>query len=342
MGPRISAVDPPRRRLASSREELVAGASTRTVLDPSDGKSGSSYELVEIDGTRYFLKSVRYRDDWIMRIVHDRVHWSSKLWTAGVYDDMPATIDHTIVAMALEGEGPDAQLSILMTDVGAWLIPEGDDRVSVELNDQLIDHMADLHATFWGWHDELGLADLAHRFRWFSPRNIADELHATEVPVPLAVADRGWRELPDRSPALDALVRAIHDDPRPLAERLRRLPMTFVHGDWKMGNLGARPDGRTILIDCAYPGEAPGCWDLAWYLALNAARLPISKDETIARYREGLETRGIDTAPWWDEQLDLCLVGIIATFAWEKAVGSEDELRWWERRALAASERWLE
>ena len=54
-----------------------------------------------------------------------------------------------------------------------------------------------------------------------------------------------------------------------------------------------------------------------------------------------LEHHGVDTTGWWDRQLGLCLVGIMATFAWEKAVGDEDELAWWTSAALAGA-RWLE
>jgi hypothetical protein len=125
-----------------------------------------------------------------------------------------------------------------------------------------------------------------------------------------------------------------------LAEAMRTTPSTFVAGDWKLGNLGSRPDGRTIVLDWAYPGEAPPCWELAWYLALNRSRLPETKEAAIDRYRHGLERRGVETGDWWDRQLGLCLVGIMATFAWEKAVGDEDELTWWATAALAGA-RWL-
>ena len=43
---------------------------------------------------------------------------------------------------------------------------------------------------------------------------------------------------------------------------------------------------------------------------------------------------GVDTADWWDRQLGLSLVGMAAVFAWEKAVGDQAELDWWERAAL--------
>ena len=46
-----------------------------------------------------------------------------------------------------------------------------------------------------------------------------------------------------------------------------------------MGNLGRHPDGRTILLDWAFPGRAPPATDLAWYVALNVERLPQSKDD---------------------------------------------------------------
>ena len=126
----------------------------------------------------------------------------------------------------------------------------------------------------------------------------------------------------------------VHRDPDALSDALRATPLTFVAGDWKFGNVGHRPDGRTILLDWAYPGEAPPCWDLTWYLALNRARLPESKEATIARYRERLEAHGVATADWWDRQLGLSFVGMAAVFAWEKAVGDQDELDWWERAAL--------
>jgi aminoglycoside phosphotransferase (APT) family kinase protein len=33
-------------------------------------------------------------------------------------------------------------------------------------------------------------------------------------------------------------------------------PTTFLHGDWKLGNLGVAP-GRTVLLDWTYPGIGP-------------------------------------------------------------------------------------
>jgi hypothetical protein len=69
-------------------------------------------------------------------------------------------------------------------------------------------------------------------------------------------------------------------------------------------------------------------------------------DEIVPHFPEGacacgldLENHGITTSGWWQEQLDLCLIGIIATFGWEKALGDATELSWWETTVTGAAAR---
>jgi hypothetical protein len=312
---------------------MVAEATDRVEVRSSDAKSGSTFERLRIGGARYFLKSLSHDEDWIMRITGDVDHRPLLSWRAGIYHQTPECIDHTIVAMAVEGSGTSARLSMLMHDIGEHLIPEGDDVVALTVHESFIEHMAAMHAHFLGWTDTIGLTPLAHRFRFFAPDNIAGELHRADVSPVITVADQGWRMLPDRAPKLAAITAAIHADPHLLTRALSTTPSTFVAGDWKMGNLGRHPDGRTILLDWAYPGEAPGAWDLGWYLALNRARLPQSKEATIAAYRASLERRGVETSAWFDRQIALSLLGIAACFGWEKAHGDDDELYWWQDRA---------
>jgi len=104
-----------------------------------------------------------------------------------------------------------------------------------------------------------------------------------------------------------------------------------VHGDWKYGNLGSLTDGRTVLVDWAWPGRAAPTVDLAWYLAVNCDRLPESKEDAIAQYRDGLTRRGVSTQDWWDRQLDLALLGAFVQLGWSKAADPA-ELGWWVRR----------
>lgn len=117
--------------------------------------------------------------------------------------------------------------------------------------------------------------------------------------------------------------------PEQVDEALARSPATLVHSDWKAGNLGSLPDSRTILLDWAFPGRAPPCVDLAWYLAVNCERLPHSKEEAIDHYRRCLEGQGIDTSEWWEEQLELSLLGALVLLGWSKTGA---ELAWWEER----------
>jgi len=170
----------------------------------------------------------------------------------------------------------------------------------------------------------------AARWEWFSPAAIEGE-RALGWPehVP-KIADEGWGRFAARAPAdLARRVDELRHDVTPLADALRTTPSCLVHGDVKASNAGTAPDGRTVLIDWAYVGEGPPCSDLTWHLALDRARLPMSKEATAETFRAALERHGVDTAPWWDRQLALCHLGALVQFGWEKALGEDDELGWW-------------
>ena len=282
--------------IARSRAELLAGVQSRVVVDPGDARSGSVFERVTIDGERYFAKTLGYRTDWIMRITGDRDLRTLKIWRAGIMRDVPPEIDHTVVGMAADGEGEDALLTILMHDVADQLFAEGDATISLEDHLGLVDGLAALSARYWGWSDDIGLTTLEERLRFFALDNIAAEAAVADPPLPVRVAMQGWPRLA-RTRARAVGVGRARSTPRPARSRTRCVPhpATFLQGDWKMGNLGRHRDGRTILLDWAYPGSGPVCWDLAWYLALNCARLPIDKEATIEALRGALERRGVST-----------------------------------------------
>lgn len=320
--------------VAASLDELIAGATNRVEVRTTDAKSGARFERLSINGEPHFLKVLSADSDWIMRVTGNTSNWEFKVWKAGLYHRTPHVVDHAMVGMSLEGSGPTAVLAQLMTDRTDDMVPPGDTQLALDHHLGFIDHMAAFHAAFMGWHDDIGVQDHARRFRFFDPEIIAPELLVDDVPGPIAVANQGWALLPQRAPRLNDLVRQIHANPGQLVAALNDTPLTFVAGDWKLGNIGRRTDGRTVLIDWAYPGEAAPCWDLTWYLALNSARNPQSKEDTIATYRSRLEHHGVDTTGWFERQLGLSLAGMAAVFAWEKAVGDASELAWWEAAAL--------
>ena len=274
--------------VAESAAELVAGATDRVAVRTADAKSGARFERLNLGGVPHFLKVLSAAEDWIMRVTGNTTNWEFRRVAGGDLRRLPA------------GDRPHDRRHGVGGHRSDRRAVDPDDRLrerpgsargcsgAVDHHRGFLDHMARFHAEFLGWQDDLGLQDPAQRFLFFAPENIAAELRATDVPRPIAVADRGWRLLPERAPRLHELVRSVHRDPAALAAALRTTPQTFVPGDWKLGNLGRRPDGRTILLDWAYPGEAAPCWDLTWYLALNppGCRSPRSR-------------RSTTTAPGW-------------------------------------------
>jgi hypothetical protein len=251
---------------------------------------------------------------------------------------MPDCVDHAVVGMAAGLGRGGFGAAILMRDVGPWLVPEGDDPVSLAQHLGFMDHMAALHARFWGFEDDRRLMPRTHRYLYFNEPNMAAELARPDAAAVPQVVVRGWARFADLSP-LAAPVLELRAAPWPLIDAIGELPQTLLHGDWKMGNLGTGSDGRTILIDWATTGRGCVTSELMWYLAINAARLPHTKEDAIEAYRVALERHGVDTATWWDAAVDLALLGALVQFGWEKALGDRDELGWWEDGAARGLER---
>jgi thiamine kinase-like enzyme len=315
--------------------ELIARASSREPLANADGKSGVPMERLVIDGEAYVTKQLSTRFDWVSRATGDYGCRVLACWRTGLLDELPDVIDHTIVAVTHEPS--TLTTTLLMTDVSAGLVPEGSTVVASEQHARFVAHMATLHASFWDRAAELPqLTPVATRYAALSPLTAEIEMarpDCAEVPRQLVA---GYAALDTLVPDAARIARALCADPWPLVEALDETPQTFVHGDWKMGNLGSHADGRTILLDWQWPGTAPACLDLAWYLAVNCDRLPESKEDAIARYRQRLGELGIETAGWFERQLDLCLLGAFVQLGWSKT-HDLDELNWWAERAVSTA-----
>jgi hypothetical protein len=303
---------------------------------PDDTKSGARFERVVLDGEPFVLKYQDPRDDWLLRAVGDAGQSYVRLWESGLLGRLPKVIDHAVVAAAFDGTVG----MVLLRDVSSSLLEPGRPFTPAQ-HARYIDHMTALHATFWGWTDDVGLTDLTRRYLMFSPAIATLEVaRGSDAIVPKVMAE-GWGRLPDVSSSLSDVVLPLLDEPRPLIEALSRVPHTLVHGDWKAANLGTHDDGRTVLLDFGeLPGEASALTDLAWYLALNADLLPEPKDDVVARYRATLEGQGVATENWWEAALELELLGCMVQFGWEKALGGQgEELAWWEEMALRGARR---
>lgn len=320
------------RATAGSLAELLAGAGDRAPME-TVGKSGARLERVTIGGLPYVLKHLDPDRDWTLRAAGVPGGASVELWRRGVLDRLPDCFDQPIVAVA-HGEVS----ALLMRDVTPWLVPATDDPVPLAQHERFLDHMAALHAAFWEAGPEIDVVPPDRRYLELSPAMAAAEAaRGSDALVPRLVA-RGWPLLGEVAPRAAAVVVPLAHDPQPLVTALARTPQSFVHGNWKLDNLGTDDAGRTVLLDWELPGRGAPLSDLAWYLSINCRRLPTSKEDAIACYRAGLERHGVATTGWWDRQLALCLLGALVQFGWEKALGGyDDELAWWEEQAVRAA-----
>jgi hypothetical protein len=324
---------PDAHRVFDSVAALLEGATDRAVLD-APGKSGAVLERVRIDGRPYVVKYLDHDADWSLRAAGVPGSPTVALWRRGILAALPPEIVQPIVAVAHDRDRP-ALAAVLMHDVGAWLVPAVDDPVTIEQNARFLDHMAALHAAFWETELDVDVVTPRDRYLELSPRMAAAEAARGSTHLVPSLVAEGWPRLESVAPRAAAVVVPLVEEPAPLLAALAGTPQTFVHGNWKLDNLGTDDAGRTVLLDWETPGRGAGTADLAWYLSINCRRLPVSKEQAIEAYRAALELRGVATEPWWDRQLALGLLGALVQFGWEKALGGyDDELAWWEERAV--------
>lgn len=321
---------------------LLADATDREVLLDGAGKSGAHLERVRINGETHVVKYLDLADDWTMRAAGDLNGVARTLWSRGLLAALPGCLNQPIIGVAdvhrNSSGGPSGGCALLMRDVAQWLVPVSDDPIPVEQHLRFLDNMAAMHATFWGGGNEIEVVPVMHRYLELSPWTAqAERAIGSDLLVPRLVGE-GWPLLASVAPTAAAIVTPLAWDPSPLVIALESTPQTFVHGNWKLDNLGTDADGRTVILDWELSGRGAACSDLAWYLAINCRRLPQSKEASIQAYRDALEGHGIDTEPWWERQLTLCMLGALVQFGWEKALGGYDEeLAWWEEWAVAGA-----
>ena len=321
--------------------ELLAGATERTVLAGVPGKSGARLERVVIGGQPYVLKHIDLAEDWTMRASGCLRGASLTLWERGILARLPDCFNQPIVGAApVEpgGPAPSGGCDLLMHDVTPWLVPVTDAPITTAQHLRFLRHMAALHASFWDCGSELDVVPEMHRYLELSPWMAEAEAAAGSPHLVPQLVAKGWPLLAEVAPAAATVVTPLAYDPGPLMDALATTPHTFVHSNWKLDNLGTDDAGRTVLLDWETSGHGAPLSDLAWYLAINCRRLPQSKEASIGVYRDALEACGIDTQPWWERQLALCLLGALVQFGWEKALGGyDDELAWWETHAVSAA-----
>jgi hypothetical protein len=323
--------------IAASVDELLAAAERREPFTNPDGRSRARFERVWIAGASHIVKYVHPDDDFTMRVSGELGSRVVRAWQAGLLDTGDAIVDHTIVGAAV-GHGRNGWGSaLLMRDASAELVASDDEPFTSDEHDRLVDALAGWCAATHGFRDDAdnpALLPYGTRWVWFGAAALDGERGLGWPEHVPAIAAEGWARFGSRAPHdVAALVDDLRHDVAPLVTALRDTPSCLLHGDPKASNMGIGVDGRVVLIDWVYVGEGPACHELGWYLALNRAKLPVSKEATIDAFRAALERHGVDTHPWWHQQLALALLGTVVQFGWEKALGDDDELGWWCARA---------
>lgn len=323
---------PTKTRQVVPLEQLLAAAEGRTPLQRADGLSNVPMERLVVDGQPCVLKLVSAEIDWVMRMSNDTACRPALVWQLGLLEAVSAHVDPLVLGIGRSGD----LWGVLMRDATGEFLEEGDAPIPVEAQERFLRDMAGMHASQWGFAHVDGLATAYDVYGVFSPERLAREAERGPLTgVPSLVA-AGRAELAVAVPEVAADLEALGRDPEPLVRALAETPRTFVHHDWKGGNLGSRPDGRTVLVDWAFPGSSAGAADLAWYLACNCDRLLTSKEAVIEGYRVELERAGIATRGWFERQVDLALLGAFIMLGWSKT-GDPAELGWWVDRTAAVA-----
>ncbi|MEA2529725.1 MAG: hypothetical protein QOG89_1369 [Thermomicrobiales bacterium] len=299
---------------------------------------------------RFVLKSASPDGDWIARATADSGVREVALFRAGLQDQLPPEIDWPAIDARPATAGG---WLLLMRDLdagpGVRLVPPGDDAVNEEEVAGHLVHLARLHRAFIGREKLLADVQLCDTSAWLTMlgfSTIERERGSNDPVTPHLAA--GWDAFACLAPVpLVDRVAALLQDPKPLLDALSKGPRTLLHGDFKFGNLGWRagPPPATVALDWSQAMWGPPLLDLAWFLAVNSARLPMAKEFAIAVYREAFGEFYGD----WDRALDLALLGGgILRLGWAKALGATSdepavvareraEIDWW----LSAGERAL-
>ena len=323
-----------------SLEDLLAAVSSRAAMDGGVGKSGADLERVIIDGVGHVVKYLDMTRDWTMRAAGVEGGASFLLWRRGLLQALPDCFDQPIIGV---GRGPrypggPEVTALLMRDVSASLLPITDAPIPLEHHLQFLDHMAALHARFWEAGSVIDIVSPTRRYLELSPSMSQTEAAMGSDHLVPRLVGQGWPMFEQVAPIAAAVVVPLVHDPTPLVTALGTTPQTLVHGNFKLDNLGVTDQRRTVVFDWETSGRGAATSDLAWYLAINCRRLPQSKEASITSFRTSLESYRVATEPWWDRQLALSLLGGLVHFGWEKSFGGlDEELLWWQARALEAA-----
>lgn len=304
----------------------------------------------------FVLKHFSLEHDWVMRLTNDHAVREVALYREGMYQRMPVTCYVPIVAAARNRD----MWTSMMVDISAGLIPSGP--IPFQSLEWVLAHLAAVHAQFLGSdllrRPALGLSSLRDFVLILSPDSVRNELADGQDHPVLRAAAEGWTIFADVAPpAAVRMLTRLQNNVQPLLDRLSSLSQTLVHGDFKLANLGSLATAgqqRTIMLDWQDATYGPPLMDLGYLLAIDAARLPASREAALEIYRDGLMAAGVVyTNEIWQREVEVgLLAGGAMRVLWQKALRTQStdpvlrkqahaDLEWWSELVVRAK-RWLE
>ena len=229
------------------------------------GFSGASLFNVKLNGENgLFLKEITDDADWFAVTTHDTNCRSVTIYEYGVLDLLLPTIQHVILACAVEKK----KRSILMKDVSAGIVPFRTPLTKSQVEIAL-SALATMHATFWDSHElkdvALGLCSATDLVGCMSIAVVQQNSHLTG-PLPTMVS-RGWEVLKEEleSDAFNALETLIYS-PEALTAAFANYPSSLVHGDYRASNFSYLSDSAIALFDWQMASFGLPSIDLCWFL----------------------------------------------------------------------------
>jgi hypothetical protein len=270
-------------------------------------------------GRSWVLKRSSLRKDWIMRATRDRHGREYRLAT----EDKPPW--EAIRSAAVDGARSRSDFYVLMVDISDHM-PTGQlARADVEA---IVARMVELHVQPIIGRSDYGCS-LEDRLLLLTRGVAALPRHQDAHGLVDTVAS-GWEIFEAVAPRpVRELIRAVRDDFEILSLGLQTLPVTWLHGDLKLDNMGLDADGVLWLIDWALAVRAPACVELGWFIAANSHRLTVGPQEVLDLYTNA-------AIPEHHRERHVCMTALCGLLlrGWRKALDAQSrdrrqEFAWW-------------
>lgn len=249
------------------------------------------------------------------------------------------------VYRSLASQLPMATPALVAADpAGNWLVLEAVEGEPVgadaALYDQAVVLLAALHERFWGLAEDLAA------YPWLArPLSLDYAIHVYAAAQALGriVRDEHPPMLAHAPEVLAVLGQVISQAER-VAQPLRAVPHTLLHGDYRAGNWLRDADGELIVVNWHMAGIGPGVLDLVSLVAGGVwehGALPAPAADLVGRYRAEVATRlGVQwpQAEWdalWDHALLWRFLQEMLTWAAESPAAT------FEARAERFNRAWL-